>query len=121
MKATISGQTYNTEKAEEICTDASPDGDDILYRTKDGRFFLVVASTYLDGIKLLPSQDLHDRATELGIDTSLSEAGNLNWTKLQARKTYTDEIIPLTDRQALEWCVKTQMPDCFRGYVLEAI
>lgn len=39
MKTTINGRTYDTEKAEHLIHESSPDGDDMLYRTKDGDFF----------------------------------------------------------------------------------
>jgi hypothetical protein len=112
MKATINENTYDTEKAEEICTDASPDGEDILYRTKDGRFFVVLVHTFLDGVKLRPDEDPYERAPELD---------DMKLEQVRTRIQHMHEIKPLSDREALVWCVKTQMPDCFRGYVLESI
>ena len=112
MKATIRGATYDTKKAKEICTDASPDGDDILYQTKDGKFFVVLVSTFVNGVKLRPDQEPEDAAPERGL---------MRWEQRNRRIRCTRRIKPMSDREALVWYLKTQLPDCFRGYVLESI
>jgi hypothetical protein len=109
MRTTINGTTYDTEQAEAICNEPSPDGDDQLYRTQCGKFFLVAQNSFLDGVKLKPWQRPDEIAPELSFGEYLE------------RVTLTHEVIPMTDREALTWCVKTQMPECFRGYVLESI
>jgi hypothetical protein len=109
MKATINGVTYDDRQAEM----SSPDGDDYLCRTKQGLFFLVTESTFLDGRKL---DDVP------GLSIALGEGVRRLRRKQEERRErsyITREIIPLTDREAMTWCVKTQMPECFRGYVLE--
>jgi len=124
MNATINGLTYDTEEAEEICMCPSPDGDDILYRTEDGRFFLQKSETFMDGVKLCPDQDPDDiiGANYEGMDDDdfLDELEKASRERERRCKT-TRTIVPMTEREALLWCVKTQIPDCFRGYVLESI
>ena len=44
-------------------------------------------------------------------------------TILQARRErikIIDTILPLTDREAMVWCIKTQIAECFKGYLLES-
>jgi hypothetical protein len=122
MNATINGQTYDTEQAEAICNEPSPDGDDQLYRTQCGKFFLVAQNTFLDGVKLKPWQTKDEIAPELSysLENRHSSMETIHQMNLE-RVTSTKEIIPMTDREALTWCVKTKMPECFRGYLLEAI
>jgi len=60
MRTTSDGITYDTETAQEICLDPSGDGDATLYRTNEGRFFLLPTETFLDGVKLRPNQELED-------------------------------------------------------------
>ena len=117
MKATINGRTYDTAKAEEICTDASPDGSDILYRTKDGSFFVVLVSTFVDGVRLRPNEEVFafEEACQAWLESGES------WKHPQAHITQEKRIVTLSDREALVWCVKTQIPECFRGCVLESI
>jgi hypothetical protein len=113
MKATLHGHTFDTEDAKDICNDDSPDGGDWLYQTKDGRFFLVEMTTYLDGRKLKPWEDVNDVAPEL---QSLEAMGDR-----LARVELCQQIIPLSSREAMRWCIKTQIPECFRGYLLDCI
>ena len=45
-------------------------------------------------------------------------------TILQARRERVkiiDTILPLTDHEAMVWCIETQIPECFKGYLLESI
>ena len=122
MRATIDGKTYDTERSKEICSNPSPDGDDYLFQTKDGRFFLQIGTTFLDGVKLRPDQDAEILAPELNPFVCRNEPTEVVAARRRARVRYVRTIIPvMSDREALVWCVKTQMPDCFRGYVLEAI
>jgi hypothetical protein len=120
MKATINGKTYDTEKAKEICNNPSPDGDDTLYRTPDGKFFVEVTSTFADGVQLRPDQSLEDVAPEISPGTA-KVWGEVQYQE-RVRRTRTERrIIPLSDRETLVWCVKTQLPDCFRACVLDSI
>ena len=121
IKAIIKGQTYDTAEAENLTSYSSPDGDDYLYRMPDGRFFLVVDSTFLDGIKLRPSQSVDDIVPELAV----LQTPALSLSELLRRRVnrvrITQRIVPLTEREALVWCVKTQIPECFMATVLESI
>jgi hypothetical protein len=120
MKATIDNQTYDTKKAKEICMEPSPDGDDYLYQTKDGRFFLLETEMFLDGVKLRPDQDPDEIAPELDVCNFKVPLSEIE-AQQRARIRCYQKIRPLSDRAALVWCVKTQIPACFRGYVLDAI
>jgi len=121
MKATIKGTIYDTDAAQEICNSTSPDGDDLLYRTEDGRFFLVVMSMVVDGVKLRPSEEPEDVAPDLAPTDDSLEAMLDSLPKRKGRIEVRETIIPLTDREALVWCVKTQLPQCFLGAVLDCI
>ena len=84
----------------------------------DGDFFLQVASTFLDGRKLKPWEHYRDFAPELDGKPGrreIAEAARLR--RLRSAK----HLVPLTHREAMTWCIKTQMPECFTGYLLESI
>ena len=115
MKATLNGKNYDTEEASQIAGCDSPDGQDTLYETAEGEFFLRVGSTYLDGRKLQPCEHPYDLAP------SLRGKGRKALQERLDRLRFEPEIVPLTERQAMIWCIKTQLPECFRGYVLESI
>lgn len=122
MKATINDLIYDTDEAEYQCSDSSPDGDDTLYRAEDGRFFLEVQETFLDGVKLRPGESVENLAPELDVcNNDLGESPARISRRRRKRERVLRRIVPMTEREALTWCVKTQMPDCFRGYVLESI
>jgi hypothetical protein len=121
MKVTIHGTTFNTEEVEQIATDASPVGDDCLYRTPEGQFFPVLMSTFVDSIRLGPSECPEDREPELDYTQSWGNATRHVMKQCRARIRCTKRIVPVTDRQTLVWCVKTQIPECFRGCILESI
>ena len=125
MKATFNGILYDTDEAENICNATSRDGDDFLYQTSEGRFFLVKQSTYLDGVKLRPSESPEDVAPELDSGSDDLEDAGESWASIYSERRrrirVTRTIVPLSDREALVWCIKTQLPDAFRGRVLESI
>ena len=37
------------------------------------------------------------------------------------RICFKHEIVPPADREAMVWCTKAHIPECFRGYLLESI
>lgn len=120
MRATINGETYDTRRDEEICNNPSPDGDDQLYRTSGGRFYITQMSSFVDGVRLRYDQAPGD--IDSGLDLcNLKEPLRLIERRMKTRLTCTREIIPMSDREALVWCVKTQIPDCFRSCVLDSI
>jgi hypothetical protein len=114
-------QIYDTKQAKEICSEPSPDGDDYLYQMPDGRFFLQVGTTFLDGVKIRPDQDVNELAPELDRVEFRNEPEESYFARRRARVRYVRTIVPISGREALVWCVKTQIPECFRGYVLESI
>lgn len=71
----------------------------------DGEFFLLIHQIYVDGQKLAP----HDVWVDL-------RAPGRSQARLQCRQG----IRPLKRHEALEWCIKTQIPETFRGLLLES-
>lgn len=106
MKITISGITYDTDTAAKLARKPTYSSDQQLYQTPEGKFFLVIMQLHVDGLKLGP--------TEIWIDLGRKNSAN-------SRLCLTARIQPLENRQALEWCIKTQIPSPFRGYLLESI
>lgn len=106
--------TYDTEDAKWICNESSPDGDDQLYQTDAGEFFLATCSTFVDGRQLKPWQGLEDVAPKMGPATCRDLKG-------ACRMRCEHQLVSLTHCKALTWCIKTQMPECFRGVLLESI
>jgi hypothetical protein len=106
LKTQISGIVYDTHRSEKLAHKATISTDAQLFQTREGLFFLLVLQLYADDRKLGPEE---------------------SWTDLRhtpdllARLKVAAEIKPLTSREALEWAIKTQIPETFRGYLLEAI
>ncbi len=106
MKATIDGVIYDTDQSKKLAYKATVSSDAQLYQTADGRFFLLNLQLYVDGRKL--------GLNECWLDLRKSP-------DISSRLTVGAEITVLTTRQALEWSIRTQIPETFRGYLLEAI
>jgi hypothetical protein len=106
LKATIDGILYDTDESKKLAHKASISSDTQLFQTIDGRFFLLVLSLHVDGRKLAPD--------ECWIDLK-------NLPGIRSRLKVGAEITVLSARQAVEWSVKTQIPETLRGYVLESI
>ena len=106
LKATIDGIVYDTDQSRKLAYKATVSSDAQLYQTSDGRFFILNLQLYVDGQKL--GRD------ECWLDLRKS-ADSSSRLKVGA------EITVLTTRQALEWSIRTQIPETFRGYLLEAI
>lgn len=116
MKATIDGQTYDTEQAECVASDCGRDNDINLYQTAQGAFFLEKIECLLDGKPLPPGKQAWDIDSRLGPIRSKRAQRERN-----RRMSYRHHIWPVSARQAMIWCIKTQIPECFRGYFLESI
>ena len=106
MKKTIEGKTYDTENATSIAAESTHSSYQVLYQNEEGEFFLVIHQVYVDGKRLNPH--------ELWVDLRQNPKAN-------GRLQCAQEIMPLVPRQALEWCVKTQIPETLRGYLLDCI
>jgi hypothetical protein len=106
LKANIAGIIYDTERSTNLAHKATVSSDAQLFQTRDGRFFLLMLQLYVDGRKLGPRECWVDlRSTP----------------NLLSRLKVGSEIKPLTSRQALEWSIKTQIPQTLRGYLLDSI
>jgi hypothetical protein len=106
MKTIISSVEYDSDTALRLAHHATPSTDQQLFQTTEGAFFLLVLQTYVDGIKLKP------------YEAWLSLGPNANHTE---RLGFTEQIVPLQQREALEWCIKSLIPETFRGYILDSI
>jgi len=85
-------------------------GDEYLYQTAAGDFFLLRKIVYLDGRMMGPIENM---PPELLLGTAV--AARKRRTRLK------EKIIPMSAREALLWCVKTQIPETLRGYLLDCI
>src|SRR5438046_3148810 len=105
MKITIGGIEYDSLAGEKLASRATASIDEQLFQTPEGHFFLFILQVMVDGQPLSPYEswiDLRNKAP-------------------QTRLSVSERIVPLPTRSALEWCVKTQIPLPFRGYVMESI
>jgi len=112
LKATIDGIVYDTDQSKKLAYKATVSSDAQLYQTADGRFFLLNLQLYVDGQKL--GRD------ECWLDLRKSREPDVPGD-ISSRLKVGAEITVLTTRQALEWSIRTQIPETFRGYLLEAI
>ena len=106
MKVTINGITYDTDTATKLAHQPTCSSDQQLYQMSNGDFFLLILQMHVDTKKLGP----HEIWIDLGVKPPR-----------QARLCITARILPLTHQKALEWCIKTQIPVTFRGYLLECL
>ncbi len=122
MRATINGKSYDTAKSKTLISEEADHASFHLYQTKRGDFFLTVEAILLDGRQLKPGESSYDLAPELfsGHPVGSPERAEVvreRKSRLKSRET----LIPLTAREAMVWCIKTQIPEQFRGYVLECL
>ena len=106
MRKKIGNKLYDTGTAKSLAADRTQSVHQELFHSPEGDFFLLVHQIYVDGKRLNPHElwlDLRSKTSE------------------QSRLRCVQEIVPLTDRDAVEWCVKTQIPATLRGYVLDCI
>ncbi|MEO8429361.1 MAG: hypothetical protein ABI651_19895 [Verrucomicrobiota bacterium] len=113
MRTEVNGKFYDTHDSEDIAIDSLPNGDNHLYQTKQGEFFLLLQQSYLDGRKLEPEEDLYELAPDLFI------RGASNERDRRTKSVFT--IQPLTNKEAVAWCVKTQIPKQLRGLMLDVL
>ena len=105
VRVQIGNKTYDTASATSLAGHRTRSSHQELYHTPDGDFFLLIHQIYVDGEKLGP----HD--TWIDLRTTHPNS------RLHCRKG----IRPLQRHEALEWCIKTQIPETFRGLLLESI
>ena len=113
MRTELNGKFYDTGDSADIAIDTLPNGDNHLYQTKQGEFFLLLQQSYLDGRKLGPEEDLYELAPDLFAPGAGEERGR------RTKSVFT--IQPLTNKEAVVWCVKTQIPKQLRGYMLDIL
>ena len=113
MRTEVNGKFYDTGDSEDLAIDTLPTGDNHLYQTKQGEFFLLFQQSYLDGRKLGPEEDLYELAPDLFIRGAAVERDRRTKSVLAIR--------PITNREAVVWCVNTQIPKQLRGYLLDIL
>jgi hypothetical protein len=96
---------YDTAAATSLAGFRTRSSHQELFQTEEGDFFLYIHQIYVDGDKLGP----HD----VWIDLRTTRQPN---SRLSCRQG----IRPLQRHEALEWCIKTQIPETFRGLLLES-
>jgi hypothetical protein len=106
MRKKIGNKTYDTTQAKSLAAERNQSSHQELYQSTEGYFFLLIHQIFVDGKKLNPH--------ELWVDLKDTSAR-------RSRLRCVQNILPLTNRQAVEWCVKTQIPHTLRGYVLDCI
>jgi len=106
MKKTIGDKTYDSDTARSIAGERTQATHQELFHTPEGDFFLLIHQIYVDGKRLNPH--------ELWVDLRPA-------TSEQSRLRCAQNIVPLTHREAVEWCIKTQIPETLRGYVLDCL
>ena len=105
VKVQIGNKLYDSEVAKSLAGHRTPSSHQELFHTSDGDFFLLINQIYVDGQKLGPY--------DLWVDLRRTRVPN---SRLQCRQG----IRPLQRHEALEWCIKTQIPQTFRGLLLES-
>ena len=105
VKVQIGNKLYDTASATSLAGHRTRSSHQELYQTPEGDFFLFIHQIYVDGNKLGPH--------ETWIDLRTAARGPNS--RLHCRQG----IRPLQRHEALEWCIKTQIPVTFRGLLLE--
>jgi hypothetical protein len=108
MKQLIKGITYDTETATLLSSSSDLGTSRDLYRTRDGRFFLVRRSVLVDG-KPLPSAR---SSIDLLPDLALSPDSD-RFKRARKRVAYHDTIKAMTRRQALAYSIRNLLPRTF--------
>lgn len=129
MKATIDGREYDPAQAKHQATFLTyNDTEYVLYQTSDGDFFLLLDCYSLDGRELGPMEVLEDLAPEFKDVTPWGSRRPKSKTALrrleqewQRRVKHYERLVPLTNKEALAWCIKTQIPASLRGYLLDCL
>ena len=106
MRKVVGTKTYDSAESTCLAAERTHSNQQELYQTSEGSFCLLIHQIYVDGKRLNPH--------ELWVDL---RSGKNTSSRLRC----VQDIVPLTDREALEWCVKTQIPETLRGYLLDCI
>ncbi|MHB8521972.1 MAG: hypothetical protein ACYDH9_14595 [Limisphaerales bacterium] len=106
MNALPNSKIQHAEKARRLARYSTLNTEEELFQTPGGGFYLRITETYFRGRRLGPFEGWRD----LGI------------TRLPDERLQSDtRVRPLSKRSALEWCIKTQIPETLRGYLLDCI
>ena len=105
VRVQIGNKIYDTASATSLAGYRTRSSHQELFQTSEGEFFLFTHQIYVDGAKLGPH--------EVWIDLRRTRDPN---SRLRCRQG----IRPLQRHEALEWCIKTQIPATFRGLLLES-
>ncbi|MBU6402712.1 MAG: hypothetical protein KGS61_20515 [Verrucomicrobia bacterium] len=106
MNKLSDNRTRGADRTRRLARFSTLNTEEELWQKTDGGFLLRISETYFQGRRLGPLEGWR----ELGIK------------HLPDDRLHTGiRVLPLTKRQALEWCVRTQIPETFRGYLLESI
>jgi hypothetical protein len=106
VKVQIGNKIYDTAAADSLAAYRTCSSHQELLQTREGDFFLFIHQIYVDGKQLGPH--------ELWVDMRMVK-------RTHSRLRCCQSIRPLGHREALEWCIKTQIPLTFRGLLLESI
>jgi hypothetical protein len=106
VKVQIGNKIYDSASAKSLAGNRTQSSHQELFQTPDGDFFLLIHQIYVDGQKLGPN--------DIWVDLRLTHPPH---SRLHCRQG----IRPLKRDEALEWCIKTQIPMTFRGLLLESI
>jgi hypothetical protein len=105
VRAQIGQKIYDTDSASSLAGHRTRSSHQELFQTQEGDFFLFIHQIYVDGQKLGPHETWVDLRTNQDPHS-----------RLDCRQG----IRPLQRHEALEWCIKTQIPQTFRGLLLES-
>lgn len=106
----MNSKRFDPKHAEELANYPTMSTDEKLFRTEEGEFFLKLTDTWVDMRRLSPDEDAVETYFAAGVENLPSP-----------RVVHTTKITSLTHRQAMEWCIKTQIPETFRGYLLDCL
>lgn len=102
---------FDTKSSQELTACPYLSREEKLYLDPDGQFFLQTCDHIVDGRKLKRDEDFIGLCSELGI----------GFPDPKKRTRLVKNYKALSFRQALEWCVRTQIPEMFQATLLQAI
>ena len=106
VKVTINGTVYDTSLSKKLAHRPTASSDQQLFQSPTGEFFLLKLQLLVDGQRIGPD--------EVWVDLGRKKPR-------KSRLCITARVIPMTNQEAMVWCIKTQIPTTFRGYLLESI
>jgi|GEM_PF-6817484 len=107
MKEKTSGK-LSRRGSVEIAMDGGTN-EEYLYRTKAGRFWLRRTVCFVDGRELGNLEPIPREVDDAPVEVR------------QKRLTCKESIVHMTTREAMIWCIKTQIPETLRGYLLDCV